>query len=90
MSTAANTRIAQLENKVYNLERGLESKIVNNATQTSNIIRNFSKKIEDLETKIKTMEEALATLNEKHNENCKILKNLEPQVGKKRKWWQVI
>lgn len=61
-----------------------------NLESNKNIISIFGNRFELLDNQIKTMDLALKELQRQYEENVRRLNELEPKVGQKRKWWQVV
>lgn len=83
-------KFGMLESKISNINRDTDAKIVAIQNQNKNIISTFGSRFELLEKQINTMDVALKELQRKYEENVRRLNELEPKVGQKRKWWQVV
>lgn len=88
--TSLNNKVISVENKLNILDKSIDAKLVYIQGQNRTITKGFTDKITIIENKIKEMEESLKELERKYEENKVILNKLEPKVGEKRKWWQVI
>jgi chromosome segregation ATPase len=80
----------KLESKIRRTENNMVEDINKVCSQNKIIHSGLDKRIISLEDQIKLMEEAIAALKTKHEENITLINELRPKVGKKRKWWQVI
>ena len=80
----------KLEGKIRKVENDIIESNSKNTIQTKNIHSNFEKRITSIEENIKQIEQALEGLKLQYEQNNKLLEELRPKVGKKRKWWQVI
>ncbi len=89
-SYSLNARLTTLENKISNIDRNIDSKLINLQNHNKNIISSFSQSMTTLDIRIKEMEQALQTLKQQYEENNKLLNSISPKVGQKRKWWQAI
>lgn len=79
----------KLENKLRRTENDIVNDINKVRSQSKTNTIGLDKRLISLELQIKLMEEAIQSLTLKHQENTKILDELKPKVGKKRKWWQI-
>jgi chromosome segregation ATPase len=96
MSQRFDLKTHTISEKINNLEKKINrveySNIENNNKSTSinkEINSNFNKKIINLEENITKMQQSLDALRLQYEENNRILNELRPKVGKKRKWWQI-
>ncbi len=80
----------KLEGKIRKVENDIIESNSKNTIQTKNIHSNFERRITSIEENIKQIEKSLEALRIQYEENNKVLEELRPKVGKKRKWWQVI
>ena len=85
-----NSRFTNLENRFSTFEKNTDSKFISIQNQQKIYSTGLVMRIDALEKQIKDMEVALQTLQQRYEENQLQLSKLEPKVGQKRKWWQVI
>lgn len=84
-----NAKITTIENRVLNIDKNLDSKFINIQNQNKTITSVFSQRIETLDNRIKVLEESLKDLNSRYEANLRLINELKPIVGQKRKWWQI-
>ena len=85
-----NSRFTNLENRFSTFEKNTDSKLISIQNQQKVLTSGLVMRIDSLEKQIKDMEIALQTLQKQFDENQIQLSKLDPKVGQKRKWWQVI
>ena len=85
-----NSRFTNLENRFSIFEKSTENKFIYNQNQQKICTTGLVTRFETLEKQIKDMQIALDALKVQYEENKIQLDKLEPKVGQKRKWWQVI
>ena len=79
----------KLENKLRKVENDNIENINKTIIQNKTIHSNFDRQIKNIEENIKQIEKSLEALRIQYEENNKVLEELRPKVGKKRKWWQI-
>jgi hypothetical protein len=89
-SYTLNARLTTLENRISYVDKNIDSKFINLQNQNKNITLIYGQRILTLEGQILKMEEALLNLQQKYEENSRMLDRLCPKVGQKRKRWQSI
>ena len=89
-TTTLTEKCGKLESKIRRTENDMVEDINKVRSQNKIINSGLDKRIISLEDQIKLMDEAIAILKIKHEENVTLINELTPKVGKKRKWWQVI
>ena len=81
-------RCNKLESKIRKVENDIIESNSKNTLQTKNIHSNFDKQIQTIEESIKQMEKSLEALRVQYEENNRILDELKPKVGqKRRRFW---
>lgn len=80
-----NEKCNIIENKLRRQEAEMVEDINKIRSQNKTVYSGLDSRIISLELQIKLMEEAMASLRVKHEENCRQLDELRPKIGKKRK-----
>ena len=92
IDTKTNTlteKCGKLESKIRKTENNMVDDMNAICSQNKTVHLEFNKRIMSLEHQIILMDEAIASLKTKHDENTVIINELRPKAGKKRKWWQI-